>query len=82
MRYVLPCSQRKEGTQMEEPKLGMTYSFVPSAFVGEHGNPPGPGGTRAPSRVNGRVTHINRPHRWFQVTYEVHGIVLKECFKF
>ncbi|MBR2934885.1 MAG: hypothetical protein IKB79_04840 [Oscillospiraceae bacterium] len=67
---------------MEEPKLGMTYSFVPTAFIGEHGNPPGPGGTRAPSRVNGRVTYINRPHRWFQVPYEVHGNQLKECFKF
>ena len=67
---------------MEVPELGMTYSFVPSGFIGESGNPPGPGGTRAPSRVNGRVTFVHREHRWFQVTYEVHGKQLKECFKF
>lgn len=67
---------------MEIPKLGMKYSFVPAAFTADRGGTPGPGGTRVPSRVTGEVTYIHRRHRWFQVTYELFGNVLKECFKF
>lgn len=67
---------------MPNLQIGAPYSFVPAAFIGEKYNPPGPGQTRVPSRVNGRITYIHWAHRWFQVTYEVFGHTLKECFKF
>ncbi len=67
---------------MEIPKLGMKYSFVPAAFTAEKSGTPAPGGVRIPHRVTGTVTYIHRQHRWFQVTYEIFGNVLKECFKF
>ena len=67
---------------MTEIKLGARYTFVPSAFIGESGHPIGPAGMRAPTSVTGRITYIHPTHRWFQVTFEVNGTVMKEAIKF
>lgn len=59
----------------------MAYSFVPSTHTSDGNHLIGTG-RLAPNRVTGRVTHINWPHRWFQVTYEVNGHKLRQCIKF
>lgn len=33
-------------------------------------------------KLNGRITYINRKHRFFSVTYEQFGKTLTESFKF
>ena len=67
---------------MTEIKLGAPYTFVPAAFLGENGNPIGPAGIRAPTRVTGKITYIHPKHRWFQVTFEVNGYTMKEAIKY
>lgn len=62
-------------------QLGATYTFVPSAFIGE-GSGVLPGQKAAPRKVSGRITYINWAHRYFTVTAEVNGSDLRESFKF
>lgn len=63
-------------------RLGDPYTFVPSAFIGESGHPIGAAGMRVPTSVTGKITYIHPRHRWFQVTFEVNGNIMKEAIKF
>lgn len=66
---------------MEAIRIGAPYRFVPAAFTGEKSGKI-PGGKEVPRSVNGKITYINREHRFFQVTFEVNGYILHECIKF
>ena len=39
-------------------------------------------GRQAGAQVTGRITYINRRHRYYTVTFEVDGYPLTESFKF
>lgn len=66
---------------MADIHLGATYTFVPSAFIGERAGALF-GQKEVPRKVSGRITYINWAHRFFTVTAEVNGSTLRECFKF
>ena len=67
---------------MADIQLGMACSFVPTAFIDIHtpGRPTKQNET--PRRVTGRVTYINRAHRFFVASFLVSGCTLNESFKF
>ena len=67
---------------MADIQLGAAYSFVPTAFIDVHtpGRPSKQ--SEIPRRVMGRVTYINRAHRFFTATFEVSGCTMHESFKF
>lgn len=41
-----------------------------------------PDGRELPRVHTGRVVYVNEPHRWFLVTADVGGTVIREGFKF
>lgn len=67
---------------MQEPHLGDSYRFVPSAFVGETSGRDPRWKKEIPRAVTGRIVYINRAHRFFTVAFTVHGVELKESIKF
>lgn len=67
---------------MADIQLGSACSFVPTAFIDVR-TPGRPSKQiETPRRVTGRVTYINRAHRFFMATFEVNGCTLNESFKF
>ena len=67
---------------MADIQLGASYSFVPEAFIDVH-TPSRPSKQKEiPRKVTGRVTYINRAHRFFVTAFEVNGCTLSESFKF
>ena len=56
-------------------EIGEPVSWVPSCFtLGEF-----PGACK---RISGRVTYINREHRWYLAEGECFGKTIREGFKF
>lgn len=67
---------------MTNIQLGVSYSFVPTAFIDSH-TPGRPSKQKEiPRKVTGRITYINRAHRFFVATFDVNGCALNESFKF
>lgn len=64
------------------PELGDKIRFRPAAFVGEGDDPKAMGWMMIPRVVTGTIVYINRPHRFYDVAYEIHGVKLREAFKF
>lgn len=64
------------------PELGDKIRFRPAAFVGEGDDPKAMGWMMIPRVVTGTIVYINRPHRFYDVEYEIHGVKLREAFKF
>lgn len=58
--------------------IGDTYSWTPAAFEGASGIC----NIKRLARVSGRVVYINEAHRYFTAEAELHGIKLRESFKF
>lgn len=67
---------------MQELHIGDPYRFVPSAFIGETSGRDLQGERETPRAVTGRIVYINRPHRFFDVAFTVHGVELRESIKF
>lgn len=65
-----------KNTQSIAPVLGET-AVIPAQSGGTM-----PGGREVPRFFYGRVTYINRAHRWYMVEADIGGAVLHECFKF
>lgn len=61
-------------------ELGQKVHFVPHAFLGE--KIPGRGNHTMPRAVTGVISYINGAHRYYTVTYSVHGMRMLESFKF
>jgi len=60
------------------PRIGEPY--VIAADVGAFA---GPGGKPLPQLIPGRITYINRAHRWFLVEAPLgDGVTVREGFKF
>ena len=58
--------------------IGDTYTWTPAAFEGASGICC----FEKLRTVHGRVVYINKRHRYFTAEAEVHGINLRESFKF
>ena len=58
--------------------IGVTYSWTPAAFEGASGIC----GFEKLKTVHGRIVYISEAHRYFTAEAEVHGIKLRESFKF
>ena len=67
---------------MAEIQLGAAYSFAPTAFIDNHASGRPSKQIETPQRVTGRITYINRAHRFFVATFEVNGCTMNESFKF
>lgn len=67
---------------MASIQLGAACSFVPTAFIDIHTSGRPSKQKETPRRVTGRVTYINRAHRFFVATFEVNSCTLNESFKF
>lgn len=64
------------------PELGDPVRFRPSGFEGEGNDPISLGWLLVPKVVTGKIVYINQDHRFYDVEYEVHGVKLREAFKF
>lgn len=64
------------------PELGEKVRFRPAAFVAEATREEQRSVFDMPRVVTGKIVYINKPHRYFDVEYEVHGHRLREAFKF
>lgn len=64
------------------PEIGEKVRFRPSAFVGEGEDPAPMGWHQIPRMVTGTIVYINRLHRHYMAEYQVHGVTLRESFKF
>lgn len=62
-------------------RVGKAYRFTPSAFIGERAGEL-PGQKPIPRTVTGKITYINRAHRYFLVVYQLGGRELSECIKY
>lgn len=58
--------------------IGEPFSWTPAAFEGASGIC----SFEKLKTVHGRVVYINEAHRYFTAEAEVHGINLRESFKF
>lgn len=57
------------------PRVGDPIRFAPWAFTKiERGD--------VPYILRGRVCYVNAAHRWFEAEAEVHGVRLREGYKF
>lgn len=59
--------------------IGEPFSWKPAAFQGSNGIL---SVTTKETTAHGRVVYINEEHRYFTAEAEVHGIKLREIFKF
>lgn len=59
--------------------IGAPFSWKPAAFEGSNGIM---SVTTKETTAHGRVIYINESHRYFTAEAEVHGIKLRESFKF
>ena len=62
-------------------ELGQRVHFVPHAFLSEKSGT-GLGTHPVPRAVTGVISYINGAHRYYTVTYSVHGMRMLESFKF
>ena len=63
------------------PRIGSKVTFIPAAFTAGTGSK-GLGGVEVPRKVTGKVTFVNRPHRFYVVEYKIDEGIMRECFKF
>lgn len=66
-------------TEQPEPapyRVGDAIVFVPSAFIDYH-DP-----AVAPYSVAGRVIHVNAAHRHYTAAGMVHGVEIRESYKY
>lgn len=59
--------------------IGEPYSWTPAAFEGSTGIM---SVTTKETTAHGRIVYINEAHRYFTAEAELHGIKLRESFKF
>lgn len=59
--------------------IGEPFSWKPAAFEGSNGIM---SVTTKETTTHGRVVYINEAHRYVTAEAEVHGIKLRESFKF
>lgn len=64
------------------PELGEKIRFRPAAFVAEATREDQRSVYDMPRVVTGTIVYINRPHRFYDAEYEIHGVRLREAFKF
>ncbi len=62
-------------------RLGQRVRFTPTAFCHELSSTPKRGKPVYRS-VEGTICYINRPHRYFTVSYEMQELLFLESFKF
>lgn len=64
------------------PEIGDKIQFKPEAFMGEERDHETLRWIQLPRVVTGTIVYINRPHRFYDAEYEIHGVKLREAFKF